>query len=216
MKRSINTFGLLCLGLMFVLSDAGAQMRSGKLGVGLSGIMGNISGDQASTSFGLGGGLSVAYSMTEYVSLRASAQLEQMGFKDAAGVSGKTSMFSGNGYLALDVSPNSTFNPYILAGGGYALFYPKLTGQNSSLGVSTPLDFHIAFGGGADIFFNEFWSVSAQGEYVLTGSKKYDGFEGSGKDKILRFSLQIRYYFFDQDFIAKLLDAQAERYEKKK
>jgi hypothetical protein len=56
------------------------------------------------------------------------------------------------------------------------------------------------------------------GEYVLTNSQYYAGRvdNNTTKDSFMRVSLQIRYYFFDPAFIAKMLDAQRDRSKRSK
>jgi hypothetical protein len=68
---------------------------------------------------------------------------------------------------------------------------------------------------GFDYFPSEFWSITMMGEYVLTGSKYYNGPVSSDNDSFLRGSIQIRYYFFDESFIVKLLEAQRDRSKNK-
>ena len=100
-----------------------------------------------------------------------------------------------------------------------------LASHEDGKGVSS---FDVNWGGGLGLeyFPNEFWSITLMGEYVMTGSAYY---AGSGAytvgnlpfnvnpsiDSYARLSLQFRYYFFDQGFITKLLQAQRDRLKHK-
>ena len=129
-------------------------------------------------------------------------------------------MIFGNLYLAADLSPNGTFNPFIFAGvsGVYFDSRANVSGvsgvilRNTSVGKR--MKGTLVGGIGCDIFANEFFSVTVAGEIALPYSDIVDGYVGgSKKDSYQRISLGVRYYFFDQDFITKMLKALEERYK---
>jgi hypothetical protein len=216
-------FVLMCAVLLSTCVTG--QTRSGKFGVGVDASGQYVLGAGSTTSgVGPGGGISLFYSPWEYIGLRSNLvynQLSWTAYNGGLTKSVTTDVMSENFYLSFDMAPNSSFNPFIFAGGGIALFDPKdeNLGTRSTL-TPAPSNFDIHYGGGigADYFFSEFWSVTLMGEYVLTGSKYYVGsnsasdFSGTtsnltGNDSFARVSLQIRYYFFDETFITKLLKA---------
>jgi hypothetical protein len=75
----------------------------------------------------------------------------------------------------------------------------------------------VQFGGGVgfEYFPNEIWSITLLPEYVMTGSRYFNGPVNTGNDSYLRVSLQVRYYFFDQSFITKLLETLRARMKHK-
>jgi len=79
----------------------------------------------------------------------------------------------------------------------------------------------ISSGADAIILSTNFWSVTVKGEYVMTNSSWYDGgtepysLSGGKNSDFLRVGLEVRYYFFDQSFIAKMLNAVKDRFKKK-
>lgn len=218
------------IGLCTVLLSAWVmgQTRSGKLGVGIDATGQYVLGaGSPSSGVGPGGGISLFYSPWNYIGLRSNILYNQLSWTTVKTPSGNksvtTDMMSMNFYLSLDLAPNSTFNPFIFAGGGIANFDPK--DEYTGYRAFGPTNFDTQYGGGFgfDIFFNEFWSVTVMGEYVLTGSKNYAGSNSAsdfdsnniskltGNDSFARVSFQIRYYFFDQGFIAKLLKTQRDK-----
>ncbi len=113
--------------------------------------------------------------------------------------------------------PNSQFNLFLLVGGGFAFYDPK--DPNTGFRPASPVssyDLQFISGLGADYFLSEFWSLTLMGEYVMAGSQYYNGPVGPNNDSFLRTSIQVRYYFFDQPFITKLLEAQRERSKRSK
>jgi hypothetical protein len=145
----------------------------------------------------------------EGLSLRSKIGINQLSWENNSKKSITTDLMSLNGYLSVDLMPNSSFNIFLLGGGGLAFYDPKQPdGTRASTSSS---DIHYIGGLGADYFLNEFWSITIMGEYVLTNSKYYNGPVNSDNDSFLRGSIQIRYYFFDQSFITKLLETQRER-----
>jgi hypothetical protein len=213
-------FVLMCA--VFLYTCVIGQTRSGKFGVGIDASGQYVLGAGSTTSgVGPGGGISLFYSPWNYIGLRSNLVYNQLSWtanNNGSTKSVTTDVMSENFYLSFDMAPNSSFNPFLFAGGGIALFDPKNenTGyRNSDSPAPSNFDIHYSGGVGADIFFNEFWSVTLMGEYVLTGSKNYVGANSATQvtdnDSFGRVSLQIRYYFFDETFITKLLKAQRDR-----
>lgn len=202
---------LISLLLVFILVVPGsAQTRVGKLGVGVDGSMQYVLGaGSVTTSPAIGYGLNMSYSITEGLSLRSKIAINQLSWTNSLNQSSTTDMMSANFYLSIDLMPNSPFNIFLLGGGGPVFYDPKNT-DGSRAPVSS-FDINYIGGLGADIFLSEFWSITLMGEYVLTNSKYYNGPSNPDNDSFLRGSIQIRYYFFDQSFIAKLFEAEHER-----
>lgn len=197
--------------IILLIVPGSAQTRTGKFGIGVDGSMQlMLGGGTTNSTMGLGGGLSASYSVMEYFGIRTKATFNQLNWKDALGSNWTTNVMALNVYASADLMPNSTFNPFIVAGGGLAVL------GNQALGLSDK-DIHFIGGAGFDYFLSEFWSVSLMGEYVMTGSAWYAGStpDNFDNDSYLRVGLQIRYYFFDQDFITKLLEAQRDRTKRK-
>ena len=70
-------------------------------------------------------------------------------------------------------------------------------------------------GGGFDFFFSEFFSVTLNGEMVMSNTDRFDGIAGgsSKTDSYLRGGIEFRYYFFDKAFMSRMLEALKARYE---
>jgi hypothetical protein len=205
----------LLLVVILVVPGFG-QTRVGKLGVGVEGSgqyvfgAGSVSADPA-----IGYGLNMSYSIMEGLGLRSKFVANQLSWKNSAipPTTSTTELMSLNLCMSIDLMPNSAFNIFLLGGGALAFFEPReADGGRRPQGAS---DIHYIGGLGADYFLSEFWSISLMGEYVMTNSKYYNGPVSSDNDSFLRGSLQIRYYFFDQAFIVKLLEAQRERSKNK-
>jgi hypothetical protein len=197
--------------LVFILVIPGfGQTRVGKLGVGVEGSGQYVFGaGNVNASPAVGYGLNMSYSIMEGLGIRSKMTYNQLSWKASTGTSSTTELMSLNLFLSGDLMPNSPLNIFIFGGGGLAFFEPRAPdGSRSSGSVS---DMHYIGGLGIDYFLSEFWSVSVMGEYVLTNSTWYNGPANSDNDSFLRGSLQIRYYFFDQSFIVKLLEAQRDR-----
>ena len=211
--RSIRIGSVAVLVLLLVATAPG-QMRSGKLGVGFSGTGCLLQSDYSKSNMKYGGGLSLSYSVTQYLGLRSTFLFDQMQFTNGnTGEQFNVNVFSGNMYLSLDMMPNSSINPFVVAGAGRAYYNGKgIDGTTQLPGAG--FDLHLLAGGGFDIFLSEFLSMTIMGEYVMTGSDTYDGLKnGNANDNYARVSIQFRYYFFDQDFVTKLLEAMKHRYE---
>ncbi len=216
---SKTSFSLILSFLLIFLLAAPVwgQTRVGKFGVGVDGSMQMLMGAGATNpSIGLGGGVSLSYSVMEYFGLRCKFGINQLSWKGKNTFSTVTDLMTLNLYASADLMPNNNINPFILAGGGMVFFDPK-NDNGTRAGVSSS-DMNFIGGVGADYFINEFWSVTLMAEYVFTGSPYFAGSNvpNTGNDSFLRGSLQVRYYFFDQPFITRLLDAQRERSKRSK
>jgi hypothetical protein len=205
------------------------QTRSGKFGVGVDASGQYVLGaGSPSSGFGPGGGISLFYSPWNYIGLRSNLVYNQLSWTTVGNKSVTTDVMSENFYLSFDMAPNSSFNPFLFAGGGITLFDPKdeYTGFRTNNTSASNFDINYGGGIGVDYFFNEFWSVTLMGEYVMTGSNFYAGSNTksdfdlttnpvtsklTANDSFARVSLQIRYYFFDENFITNLLKAQRDR-----
>jgi hypothetical protein len=208
---------LISLLLVFILVVPGfGQTRVGKLGVGVEGSTQYVfGGGSVKTDPAIGYGVNLTYSLMEGLGLRTKFALNQLSWKAASGSSITTDLMSFNAYLSVDLMPNSPFNIFLLGGGGMAFFDPKDEASGGRASGISSSDMHFIGGAGADYFLSEFWSISVMGEYVMTNSKYYNGPVNSDNDSFLRGSIQLRYYFFDQSFIVKLLEAQHERSKNK-
>ena len=184
------------------------QTRVGKLGIGVDGSMQYVRGAGSVTaSPGFGGGINMSLALMEGLSLRSKFAVNQLVW-EVGGKSITTDLMSINGYLSGDLMPNSNFNIFPFFGAGVVFYDPK----DETTGVRptnvTYSSFDVQFGGGLgfEYFPSEFWSVTLLPEYVMTGSRYFNGPKNAGNDSYLRTSLQVRYYFFDQSFITKLLE----------
>ena len=202
---------LISLLLIFILVVPGfGQTRVGKLGLGADGSMQYVFGaGSVTTTPAIGYGLNLTYSILEGMSIRSKFAYNQLSWTNSLSKTTTTDMMSLDFYLSIDLMPNSSFNIFLLGGGGPTFYDPKL--ENGTRAPVSSFDIHYNGGLGADIFLSEFWSITLMGEYVLTNSKYYNGPINSDNDNFLRGSIQIRYYFFDQSFVTKLLETQRER-----
>lgn len=223
MKTWFRCAAVVLLASVVVL-EADAQMRKGKLGVGIAGGMIQYSGDDYTVvTPKMAGALSVTYNLFDYIGVRALVGVGQIGYKVTpasnalfpAGGEAYTQLTFANVYVTANLMPNGKFNPFVSVGGGYAYFDPLSNGGTPLMSGSVAKnDFPIAFGGGFDLFLSEFVSISLTGEYMMGRVDWYDGSKlKSGNDALLRGGLEIRYYFFDQGFMTKMLEALKSRYE---
>jgi hypothetical protein len=192
------------------------QTRFGKLGIGVDGSMQYVLGaGSVKASPGFGGGINMSLSLMEGLSLRSKFAVGQLSWENTNKKSITTDMMSFNGYLSGDLLPNSSFNIFPFAGGGVVFYDPK--DETTGGRYSGPSSFDIQYGGGLgfEYFPNEFWSITLLPEYVMTGSRYFNGPVNAGTDSYFRASLQIRYYFFDESFITKLLEAHRARLKHK-
>jgi hypothetical protein len=214
-KPSFTFFLSLILILLFIAPVTG-QTRVGKLGVGGDVSMQTVLGaGSVSSAAGFGGGFNMSLSLMEGLSLRSKFSVDQLAWK-IPGKTITTDFISLNGYLSGDLMPNSSFNVFPFVGGGFSFYDPKDSlGARPTRSISA-FDLQICGGVGFEYFPNEFWSISLMPEYVLTNSQYYNGPANKNNDSYLRVSLQFRYYFFDQSFITKLVEAVRDRSKHRK
>ncbi len=213
---------VLCLGVVAFSNSSPGQMRSGKLGIGASGSLYLFNSNISDGLMKPGGGLSLSYSATENLGLRAMFGGGQLGWKSPDGHTNTTTILSGNLYVSYDMVPHGTFNPFLFVGGGGSYFDPR-SDLGTDLGTNlvnfskfTPS----ASGGvGFDYFFSEFFSMTISGEFVMTTTDKLDAQMVSknfgASETFTRVNLEFRYYFFDQEYITKLIQALQARYKGK-
>ena len=130
---------LISLLLVFILIVPGfGQTRVGKLGVGVDGSMQYVFGaGSVTTSPAIGYGLNLSYSIMEGLSLRSKIAVNQLSWENDAKQSITTDLMSINGYLSVDLMPNSSFNIFLLGGGGLAFYDPKQPDGSRATGVSS-------------------------------------------------------------------------------
>jgi hypothetical protein len=218
MKSSKTWYGIaLCLALVVFSSSSYGQMRSGKLGVGVAGSLYLFNPNISDGLMKGGGGASLSYSVMEHVGLRAMLGAGQLGWRDIADVSNTTTMFSANVYLSYDMIPHGIFNPFLFVGLGGIYFDPRRDYDGMYLQTYyEKFDINYLGGVGFDIFFSEFISMTISGEYALTNTDRLDNQKKLGtNDTYSRVNLEFRYYFFDQDYVTKLIQALQARYKGK-
>jgi hypothetical protein len=210
-----------CISLFLIcmlVAPVVGQTRVGKLGIGVDGSLQTVLGAGAvNSSAGFGGGVNMSLSLMEGLSLRSKFAVNQLSWKNSSDSSITTDFMSLSGYLSGDLMPNSSFNIFPFVGGGLVFFDPKdqTTGVRPTNVIVSSFDIQYGGGIGFDYFPNEFWSITLLPEYVMTNSQYYNGPANTGNDSYFRVSLQVRYYFFDESFITKLLDAQRARLKHK-
>lgn len=214
----------LSLAVFVVSNIAWGQMRSGKLGVGASGSLYLFNSNISDGLMKAGGAVNLSYSAMEHLGIRAMFGAGQLGWKDATtGLSNTTTLLSGNLYLSYDMVPHGTFNPFLFVGGG-ASYIDPLSDVTKTYPGKNPLTLDkIALSGGGglgfDYFFSEFFSMTLSGEFVMAATDKLDAQtiqkNVGTNESFTRVSLEFRYYFFDQEYITKLIQALQERYKKK-
>jgi len=213
--RSFQRSTIILLALMLFTTTLFCQTRSGKLGIGVAGSADYFLGDgNSEAKLGGDGGASLFYSPIQYLGIRANVGMGKLRWQPI----GKSNIVSTDymysaGYLSLDMAPSSSFNPFIF-GGAAAVFYDPHTKDGKYRSGNT-FDVHYSGGAGLDYFINEFWSLTIKGEYVYTNSKYYNGDDTNGNDSFLRAGLEVRYYFFDQNFVKRMLEALKDRYKNK-
>jgi hypothetical protein len=220
MKSFARVSTVFALSVVLIASSQ-AQLRVGKLGFGVTGSMLSPMIDNVpatgpgSPSAGIAGGLSVVYSPWMYIGLKASAGVGDFSYK-FAGANAKTSMALISGYATLNMMPNSSFNPFVGAGLGYHYYDARLAAGTALTNTksSKPAGFDILAHGGFDYFFSEFISVTVSADYAIMQTDVIDGLAKGSKDSYLRAGLELRYYFFDQAFLTRMLEALKARYEK--
>ncbi|MBI4429702.1 MAG: outer membrane beta-barrel protein [Ignavibacteriales bacterium] len=212
MKKLTSQIGLVVLLGILLVSFGQSQLRSGKFGIGLGGSGYILITDDKGTDLKtleaapkFGGGLGVSWSVMEHLGVRANFAGGQIGWKEN-GTDYISMLLSGNFYVSGDLLPHDTFNPFVFAGVGALYYDPR--GPDLLTPSEDKIDIVYSGGVGFDFFLSEFMSVTASGEYVITNTDKLDGRKSGGaNDSFVRAGLEFRYYFFDQDFITKLLEA---------
>ena len=226
MKNLIRVLSLVVLaGLLSGTADA--QLRYGKLGIGAAGSFYlPMTLDFTEKSGSIGGGLSAIYSPWEYVGLKTIVGIGQIKYTVPAGTyngivygsktPANTMMVQLNGYVTANFMPNSSFNPFLGVGAGYT-YVDARTDKGAGIQSVTPpnrYDFTFLGHGGFDLFFDEFLSITVSADYGLMNIDVLEGYaKGTNKDAYLRAGLEIKYYFFDQAFLTRLLEALKKRYE---
>jgi hypothetical protein len=210
-------FSVMLALVVFSCTSPG-QMRSGKLGVGVSGSVYLFNPNISDGLIKGGGGASFSYSVMENLGIRAMFGAGQLGWKDKnnATLSNTTSLYSGNLYLSYDMIPQGTFNPFLFVGLGGVYFDPRSDlGPYLATSTTDKVDLNYLGGVGFDYFFSEFFSMTVSGEFALTNTDKMDMQKHLGtNDTYSRVNLEFRYYFFDQDYVTKLIEALQARYKK--
>ncbi len=220
MKSSKTWYGIvLCLALVVYSSSSYGQMRSGKLGVGVAGSLYLFNPNIGDGLMKGGGGASLSYSVMEHVGLRAMLGAGQLGWKDKIdpSLTNTTTLLSANVYVSYDIIPHGTFNPFLFAGLGGIYFDPRQDQVGTYLQTNyDKIDINYLGGVGFDIFFSEFVSMTLSGEYAITNTDRLDNKKTPGTNNTYsRVNLEFRYYFFDQDYVTKLIQALQARYKGK-
>ncbi len=223
MSRLSFNSSILFLLMITIVAPGFGQTRVGKFGIGVDGSMQYLLGAGATNpSAGFGGGFSFSGSLAEGLSVRSKFAMNQLKWKGATDAVQTTDLMTLSLYLSGDLMPNSSFNIFPFFGGGMVFYDPRndlgATAYNADGTAVSSFDLNWGGGLGLEYFPNEFWSITLMGEYVMTGSSYYAGSSGlfnPSIDSYARLSLQFRYYFFDQGFITKLLQAQRDRLKRK-
>jgi hypothetical protein len=218
MSKPSFSFYISILLIFMLVAPVIGQTRVGKLGVGVDGSMQYILGaGSVKASSGFGGGVNMSLSLMEGLSLRSKFAVNQLSWETSTipKKSITTDMMSLNGYLSIDLMPNSSFNVFPFGGGGLVFFDPQDEANGGRRSGVSSFDVQYSGGLGFEFFPNEFWSITLLPEYVMTNSRYYNGPAITGNDSYFRASLQIRYYFFDESFITKLLEAHSARLKHK-
>jgi hypothetical protein len=198
-----------------IVAPVVGQTRVGKFGIGVDGSMQYVLGaGSVSASPGFGGGINMSLSLMEGLSFRSKFAVNQLSWKIGSN-SITTDFMSMNGYLSGDMMPNSSFNIFPFFGVGVVFYDPKEEASGGRVGYVSSFDIQYGGGIGFEYFPTEFWSITLLPEYVMTGSRYFNGPADAGNDSYLRASLQVRYYFFDQSFITKLLETLRTRLKRK-
>lgn len=226
--KNLKRCSTLVLVIGLLVGTADAQLRYGKLGIGPVGsFVLPLTLDFSEKSGSIGGGLSAIYSPWEYVGLKAIVGIGQIKYNVPVGTfngvaytaktPANTMMVHLNGYVTANFMPNSSFNPFLGVGAAYA-YVDARTDKGAALQSATPpnrYDFTILGHGGFDIFLDEFFSVTVSADYGLMQIDVLEGYtKGGNNDAYARVGLEIKYYFFDQDFLTRLLEALKKRYER--
>ena len=215
MDRTVTRITTILVIMLVVVGVTRSQMRSNKLGVGFGGayILSQTDRDPRSS---FGGSMDVTYSMIEYLSLRGTFGVGHLRTKDATG-NYLTLLMNANLGLAFDMAPSSSLNPFLFVGVSGLYADPRYGTGAAILGTDGKRSLLVSgsAAAGLDIFFSEFFSMTVAGEWYVPVSDRIDGLTlGTKKDMFERVTVGFRYYFFDQTFITRMLEALKERYEK--
>lgn len=214
MNTTLSRILVLCV-LAGSLIPANAQMRSNKFGVGPTASYYLLQVDYGTGDPSMGGGVDMSYSIIEYMSVRASLGFGFLAAKSSlGGPSLNTMLIHGNLYLAADFIPHGSVNPFVFVG-GTGMYVDARTGSGVALtgAETTQLKGTVVGGLGVDFFVSEFLSITVAGEMALPFTDRLDGLAVGEQDTFQRVSLGLRYYFFDQEFITRMLKALEERYQ---
>lgn len=210
---------VLCIVVVAFSSISPAQMRSGKFGIGAEGSLYLFNSNMADGLMKAGGGVTLSYSAMEHLGLRAMFGVGQLGWKKTSSpYSNTTTLLSGNFYLSYDMIPHGTLNPFLFVGAGVIYFDPASDQGNYLIANNSvsKMDVNYLGGIGVDYFFSEFVSLTLSGEFALTNTTALDmGKHSPTNNTYSRVNLEFRYYFFDQDYITKLIQALQARYKGK-
>ena len=111
MKNHILLFAILAATLVLLASVAGAQVREGKFGVGLSGSYFLFQSDYSSQKGSFGGGVEMSYHVLDNLSFRGAFGLGLLQAENPSEVPTiSTTLVYANLGLAADLMPNSTVN----------------------------------------------------------------------------------------------------------
>jgi hypothetical protein len=215
MLRYSFSFCISIFLILFNIIPVAGQTRYGKVGAGIECSMQNVLGaGSVNSSAGFGGGINMSVSLMEGVSFRTKFVVNQLAWKTET-KDIITDLMSIGGCISGDLMPNSNFNVFPFFSLGFVFYDPKDEMSGGRPPYITTYDVQYGGGVGFEYFVNEYWSVSVMPEFVKTGSRYFNGPEDPGNDSYLRVSLQARYYFFDQSFIAKLLETLRSRTKQK-
>lgn len=211
-KRTIQLLALAVFMLMGVSLMQG-QMRQGKLGLGLSASGYILQFDFKSMDPSFGGALDLSYSIREHIGVRSSLGVGNLSGTDNLGRSVTSNLFYGSVYFSANLMPHERFDPYAFIGAGLVYFVPRLSDGSFASGKGDVLwDVNLLGGVGLDYFLDEYWAINFRIEGALTNSDGMDGLAGgSTKDLYQRVSVGLRYHFFDESFVRKMIEAFEKR-----
>jgi hypothetical protein len=198
MSASSTRFCFSIFLITLLTIPAVGQTKYGKFGVGIDFSMVQILGaGSVNSSPGFGGGINMSVSVIEGIGIRSKFSINQINW-ETEDKSVKTDFMSLNLYFSGDLMPNSNLNIFPFIGIGFVFYDPKDEISGGRPAYESSFDTHFSSGIGLDYFPNEFWSVTLMPEYIISGSRYYNGPADPGKDSFLRINVQARYYFFNQ------------------
>ena len=217
-NSSVRVISILVLVVVLVTVGL-AQTRVGKFGVGVAGTGYYFVQSGLSTNDPSGGGaVSLSYSVAENVSLRSLLGVGYLAGKQKAsalypyGRPIETNLYHWNLAISFDLMPHDQFNPFIYAGGGLLWFDARGSDGSQIVGGGVPrFDTNYLAGIGFDYFFDEFWAITLSAEGVGGFTSQLDGWKTGTNDMYGRVSLGLRYHFFDQNLVKRMIDAFEKR-----